>query len=185
MRIKHTYALLLLACSTVALSQVQCPLLPLAVESESEARALAKALQPLAIQNQNDGPCKPKVSSFLAFGKPLCLLSPTVPAVGLAFLFLEGEAKPIAAHFLVEYSERHHRELEQLLGRRHERVDAAPALVQRLGVHQALTATFRSGGTLVSLERPSDGMPGQWISSVAYQREDRVHISRRNWNTCK
>jgi hypothetical protein len=185
LRIKHTYALLLVACSTVALAQVQCPQLPLAVQSESEARALAKALQPLAIQDQSGDPCKPKVSGFLAFGKPLCLLSPAVPAIGLAFSFLEGEAKPIAAHYLVEYSEKHHRELEQLMGQRYERVDAVPSLVQRLGVHEELTATFRSGDTLVSLERPSDGMPGQWMSSLAYQREDRIHISRRNWNTCK
>lgn len=186
MRIQHVcgFVLFLFSCNTEVLSQVECPRLPLSVESESEARMLAKSLLPLQIQDESGDPCTPKVSGFLVFGNPLCLLSPSVSATVLAFSFLEGEPKPIAALFIAEYSESNHRELEQVLGQRYKRVEA-PALAGRLGVHRELTAAFRSGDYLVSLEKPSDGMPGQWQSSVSHQREDRISFSRRNWNTCK
>lgn len=180
-------SILLLTLAQLAQAQPTCPDAPLAVESELAAREALKALGPLMLKEQkDDSPCKPKVNGVLAFGNPVCLLSRSVPVMGVGYSFVQGNEAPIAAYYMVEYSERRHKEIEDLIGvgRIKVEIDALPPKLRRLGVHEELTITYRQGSTLVSLQKPSNGMPGQWLSLVVFEREDYVQLTRRDLNSC-
>jgi hypothetical protein len=173
--------------SGTALAQHDCPAMPLAAESKAAARASLQTLGPLAVQEQPPSGCEPKVTSVLAYGRPLCLLSASIPVMGLAYSFQENEEEPISATYLVEFSDVRHKQLEVLLGQGRKRVevDALPPKLQQIGIHEELTVTYRSGPFLVSLQKPSEGMPGSWLSQVVFEREDRLATTRRDLNKCK
>lgn len=167
--------------------QPACPTNPMHIVSAAVARAGLDNLRPLFIKDNDPSICEPKVVGFIAFGKPLCLLDGEIPVIAAAYEFISGRDAPIGAMYLVEYSEKRHNQLASVLKKTGEMVDfdKLPEKLRNLPIHEELTATFKNDSVFMTLQKPSDGMPGNWYSLIKYEHQEYIPVTRRDFNTCQ
>jgi hypothetical protein len=179
--------ILFLLASTSGYSTGVCPDNFKSFEDINKTTELLKSLNPLKIESLRSDKCTPKTSSTIAFGMPLCLFGEGVPAMSAGFSALVETKKIISYGYYFEYSPTVHEKLLSILKKRYSELLPSdyPDRYKTLPVHQEITALFKSGDLLIALGKPSDGMPGPWVSSAGFETLEHIEINHRDSNTCQ
>ncbi|HJV72801.1 MAG TPA: hypothetical protein VJ654_01145 [Noviherbaspirillum sp.] len=177
----------LLLASTSGRATGVCPDDFKSFKNANKTIGLLKALNPLKIESSESDNCAPKTFSTIAFGIPLCLFGEEVPAMTAGFSALVDTEEIISYGYYFKYSTAVHEKLLSILKKQYSELlpSEYPDRYKTLPVHQEVTALFKFGDALIALGKPSEGMPGPWISSVGFETLKHIDINHRDSNTCR
>jgi hypothetical protein len=185
---------MLLAALSFAMVAIAPPVqaAPLCAQRLLETTTLTSALDvlrtyhPFVLKQMPPETCVPKTIQHIGLGAPLCMLAGDVPAQAMGLTGLAENNKLIDVSYLAPYSPASHARLFAWLRSAYREVPRAqyPEHFKSTPVHRELTALFQSDGAYVVLGKPSDGMPGEWHSSVGFVDMSSIDIVDRNINDC-
>jgi hypothetical protein len=170
----------------VAHATPTCSQSPLTAATEVMVRETLKKMKPMQASDQENGSCEPKVFSIIAYGMPLCNLSPTISAVGVNYLIHEKDKRTISAGYIIEYTPEQHKQLEKLISNNRKKLSGneIPEKIRKPDITFETNAVYREGPIIISLQKTSDGMPSTPFSFIIFEYENEIENTRRDLNRC-
>lgn len=161
------------------------PECPVAAELAGGKSIAAFNALPRQLQENMDDHCSPAtVSSMILSHEGVCRIG-NVPMTAASLTTLKDSGKPVALMFMAPYRPDTHAALQALLEARYAKLPLS-AYRRSVPVHQEQTTIVsQPGGTMVILGKPSEGMPGAWMSSIQQLAPGNVDLVNRDLNRCR